>query len=104
MNKEQEDIFINYCKEYAGRYKLCVCATTTEKYLHTMAKFKLWRIQEELEDKYKIKFKTTDKEMYELYESTFIKVLSNRIEECKQEQSKKDKVAAKTKNIKRKKD
>lgn len=104
MNKKDRDIFINYCEEYATRYKLCVCSYTSEKYLHTMAKFKLWRIQEELEDKYNIKFKISNKEMYDLYEKIFVDTLNKFIDEYKKIQSEKDKKAAKNKNVKRKKD
>lgn len=104
MNKEQEDIFKNYCYNYANRFIYTVCATTGEGWLPKMCQFKWWRVCMEMEDKYNIKIKNADIKSYKLYESIMLEVLNKRIEECKQEQSKKDKEAAKNKQVKRKKD
>lgn len=104
LNKEQEEIFKNYCYNYANRFIYTVCSTTGEGWLPKMCQFKWWRVKDELNDKYNIIIKDTDIKSYKLYESIMLEVLNTRIEQCKQEQSKRDKEAAKTKNIKRKKD
>ena len=85
MKSKDKEKFEQYCRDYANRFIYCVCKDTSDKWLHTMAKFKLWRIQEELEDKHNIIFKTTDKEAYDTYERIFVEVLTKRIEQCKLE-------------------
>ena len=104
LNKGQEENFKKYCYSYANRFIYTVCATTGEGWLPKMCQFKWWRIKDEFEDRYNISIKDTDVKHYKLYESIMLEVLNKRIEECKQEQSKRDKVAAKNKNVKRKKD
>lgn len=83
MNKEELKIFKDYCYSYANRFLPCVCADTEEKYLHTFAKFRYWRIVDELEDKKNIVIKNTDMEAYKIYEDVMIEVLSKKVEEDK---------------------
>ena len=95
MNKEELKIFENYCHSYAKRFLPCVCANTEEKYLHTFAKFRYWRIIDELEDKKNMLIKNTDIEAYKIYEDIMIEVLSKKIEEDKVVASKKAREKAK---------
>lgn len=104
MNKQQEEKFKEFCYSYANRFIYTVCADTGEGWLPKMCQFKYWRMKMEIEDKHNITIKDTDIKYYKLYESIMLEVLNNRIEECKQERSKKDKIAAKNKNVKRKRD
>ena len=95
MNKEELKIFKDYCNSYAKRFLPCVCANTEEKYLHTFAKFRYWRIVDELEDKKNIVIKNTDTTAYKIYEEIMIEVLSKKIEEDKVAASKKAREKAK---------
>ena len=95
MKKEELKIFKDYCYSYANRFLPCVCSTTEEKYLHTFAKFRYWRIVDELEDKKNIIIKNTDVEAYKMYEGIMIEVLSKKIEEDKIIANKKAKEKAK---------
>lgn len=104
MNKEQLNKFKDFCYSFANRYKDCVCKDTPEHWLHTMSKFKYWRLLDELEFKYNIIVKESNKEYLKIYEGIFVEVLSKYIDEYKKIQSEKDKKAAKNKNVKRKKD
>ena len=104
MKKNEDEIFKEYCHSYANRFIYCMSQYTTEKWLHTMAKFKCWRAQDELQEKYNIKFRTTDIDKYKIYEDIFIEVLSERIEDLKKEASEKERKAAKSKNVRRKVD
>ena len=103
MKSKDKEKFEQYCRDYANRFIYCVCKDTSDKWLHTMAKFKLWRIQEELEDKHNIIFKTTDKEAYNTYERIFVEVLTKRIEQCKLEDIEKQKKAKEDAKDKKKK-
>ena len=103
MNKEEIKIFKEYCYSYANRFLSCVCANTEEKYLHTFAKFRYWRIIDELEDKKNIIIKNTDTDAYKIYEGIMIEVLSKKIEEDKIAASKKAREKAKAEKEKKKK-
>ena len=83
MKKEELKIFKDYCNSYANRFLPCVCANTEEKYLHTFAKFRYWRIIDELEDKKNIVIKNTDTKAYKIYEEIMVNTLKNKIEEDK---------------------
>lgn len=104
LNKQQEEKFKEFCYSFADRFKYCVCKDTPEHWLHTMSKFKYWRLLDELEFKYNIIIKESNKEYLKIYEEIFVEVLSKKVEEYKEDQSKKDKIAAKNKNVKRKRD
>ena len=91
MNKEELKIFEEFCYSYANRFLPCVCANTEEKYLHTFAKFRYWRIVDELEDKKNIVIKNTDTNAYKIYEGIMIEVLKKKIEEDKVNDRKKAK-------------
>ena len=95
MNKEELKIFEEFCHSYANRFLDCVCANTEEKYLHTFAKFRYWRVVDELEDKKNIVIKNTDVETYKIYEGIMIEVLKKKIEEDKVIANKKAKEKAK---------
>ena len=95
MKKEELEIFKEFCYSYANRFLPCVCANTEEKYLHTFAKFRYWRIIDELEDKKNIIIKNTDTTAYKIYEEIMIEVLSKKIEEDKVAASKKAREKAK---------
>ena len=95
MKKEELKIFKEYCNSYANRFIDCVCANTEEKYLHTFAKFRYWRIVDELEDKKNIVIKNTDTNAYKIYEGIMIEVLKKKIEEDKIDVRKKAKEKAK---------
>ena len=103
MNKEELKVFEEFCYSYTNRFLSCVCANTEEKYLHTFAKFRYWRIIDELEDKKNIVIKNTDVEAYKIYEGIMIEVLSKKIEEDKVEASKKAREKAKAEKEKKKK-
>lgn len=104
MTKEQEEIFIKACYDFSLRYKSCFCKDTGEKYPKTFAKFRYWRFVDELEFRNNIKIKPTDVKTYDTYEKIMVQEINKFIDECKQQQSKKDKENAKNKQIKRKKD
>ena len=89
MKKEELKIFKNYCYSYANRFLPCVCSTTEEKYLHTFAKFRYWRIVDELEEKKNIIIKNTDTKAYKIYEEIMVDTLKKKIEEDKVAASKK---------------
>ena len=95
MNKKELKIFEEFCYSYANRFLPCVCANTEEKYLHTFAKFRYWRIVDELEDKKNIVIKNTDTNAYKIYEGIMIEVLKKKIEEDKVIVNKKAKEKAK---------
>ena len=95
MNKEELKIFKEFCYSYANRFLPCVCANTEEKYLHTFAKFRYWRIVDELEDKKNIVIKNTDTNAYKIYEGIMIEVLKKKIENDKVIANKKAKEKAK---------
>ena len=103
MKKEELKIFKELCHLYANRFLPCVCANTEEKYLHTFAKFRYWRIIDELEDKKNIIIKNTDIDAYKIYEGIMIEVLSKKIEEDKIAASKKAREKAKAEKEKKKK-
>ena len=83
MNKEELKVFEEYCYSYANRFLPCVCANTEEKYLHTFAKFRYWRIIDELEDKKNIIINNTDIKAYHIYEEIMVDTLKKKIEEDK---------------------
>ena len=83
MNKEELKVFKEFCYSYANRFLPCVCSTTEEKYLHTFAKFRYWRIIDELEDKKNIVIKNTDMEAYQIHEGIMVDTLKKKIEEDK---------------------
>ena len=83
MKKEELKVFKEYCYSYANRFLPCVCSTTEEKYLHTFAKFRYWRIVDELEDKKNIVIKNTDTKAYKIYEEIMVDTLKKKIEEDK---------------------
>ena len=83
MKKEELKIFEEFCYSYANRFLPCVCANTEEKYLHTFAKFRYWRIIDELEDKKNIVIKNTDMESYKIYEEIMVATLKKKIENDK---------------------
>ena len=83
MKKEELKIFEEFCNAYANRFLPCVCANTEEKYLHTFAKFRYWRIIDELEDKKNIIIKNTDTKAYKIYEEIMVDTLKKKIEEDK---------------------
>ena len=95
MKKEELKIFKDYCNSYAKRFLPCVCANTEEKYLHTFAKFRYWRIVDELEDKKNIVIKNTDTDAYKIYEGIMIETLSKKIEQDKVAANKKAREKAK---------
>ena len=95
MKKEELKVFKDYCNSYANRFIDCVCSNTEEKYLHTFAKFRYWRVVDELEDKKNIVIKNTDVETYKIYEGIMIEVLKKKIEEDKVIANKKAKEKAK---------
>ena len=83
MKKEELEVFEEFCYSYANRFLPCVCADTEEKYLHTFAKFRYWRIVDELEDKKNIIIKNTNVDAYKIYEDIMIEVLNKKIENDK---------------------
>ena len=83
MKKEELEVFEEFCYSYANRFLPCVCADTEEKYLHTFAKFRYWRIVDELEDKKNIIIKNTNVDAYKIYEDIMIEVLKKKIENDK---------------------
>ena len=95
MKKEELKIFKDYCNSYANRFLPCVCADTEEKYLHTFAKFRYWRIVDELEDKKNIVIKNTDTKAYKIYEEIMVDTLKKKIENDKIAASKKAREKAK---------
>ena len=103
MKKEELKIFKEFCLSYANRFLPCVCADTEEKYLHTFAKFRYWRIIDELEDKKNIVIKNTDVETYKIYEEIMIEVLKKKIENDKVIANKKAREKAKAEKEKKKK-
>ena len=103
MKKEELKIFKDYCRSYANRFLPCVCADTEEKYLHTFAKFRYWRIVDELEDKKNIVIKNTDVEAYKIYEEIMVDILKKKIEEDKVAANKKAREKAKAEKEKKKK-
>ena len=103
MNKEELKVFKEFCYSYANRFLPCVCANTEEKYLHTFAKFRYWRLVDELEDKKNIVIKNTDTNAYKIYEEIMIEVLKRKIEEDKVTANKKAKEKAKEEKERKKK-
>lgn len=103
MKKEELKIFEEFCYSYANRFLPCVCANTEEKYLHTFAKFRYWRIIDELEDKKNIVIKNTDTNTYKIYEEIMIEILKRKIEEDKAVANKKAKEKAKEEKERKKK-
>ena len=95
MNEAELKIFKDYCNSYANRFLPCVCANTEEKYLHTFAKFRYWRIVDELEDKKNIVIKNTDTKSYKIYEEIMVDTLKKKIEQDKVAANKKAKEKAK---------
>ena len=83
MNKEELKVFKEFCYSYANRFLPCVCSTTEEKYLHTFAKFRYWRLVDELEEKKNIIIKNTDTRAYKIYEEIMVDTLKKKIEEDK---------------------
>ena len=103
MKKEELKIFKDYCYSYANRFLPCVCANTEEKYLHTFAKFRYWRLVDELEEKKNIVIKNTDMEAYKIYEEIMIEILKRKIEEDKAVANKKAREKAKEEKERKKK-
>ena len=103
MKKEELKIFEEFCQSYANRFLPCVCANTEEKYLHTFAKFRYWRIIDELEDKKNIVVKNTDTNAYHMYEEIMVDTLKKKIEEDKVVANKKAREKAKAEKEKKKK-
>ena len=103
MKKEELEIFKEFCYSYANRFLPCVCSTTEEKYLHTFAKFRYWRIVDELEDKKNIVIKNTDTKAYKIYEEIMVDTLKKKIEEDKVIANKKAREKAKAEKEKKKK-
>ena len=101
MNKEELKIFEEFCQSYAKRFVDCVCANTEEKYLHTFAKFRYWRIIDELEDKKNIIIKNTDTKSYKIYEEIMVDTLKKKIENDKIAASKKAREKAKAEKEKK---
>ena len=95
MKKEELKVFEEFCHSYAKRFLSCVCANTEEKYLHTFAKFRYWRLVDELEEKKNIIIKNTDVDAYKIYEEIMVEVLKKKIEEDKINVRKKAKEKAK---------
>ena len=83
MKKEELKVFEEFCHSYAKRFLSCVCANTEEKYLHIFAKFRYWRLVDELEDKKNIVIKNTDTKAYKIYEEIMVDILKKKIEEDK---------------------
>ena len=81
MKKEELKVFEYFFHSYAKRFLSCVCANTEEKYLHTFAKFRYWRIVDELEDKKNIVIKNTDIKSYKIYEEITVDILKKKVEE-----------------------
>lgn len=104
MNKQQEEIFKEFTYSYSQRFKHCFCATTGDKWAQTFSKNHYGRFRDYLEDKHHIEIKPTDIKAYEIYKEIMVQEINKFINECKQQQSKKDKENAKNKNVKRKKD
>lgn len=104
MNKQQEEIFKEFTYKYSQRFKHCFCSTTGEKWPAIFSKNHYGRFRDYLEDRHHIEIKSTDIKAYKLYEEIMVAEINKFIEECKQEQNKRDKVAAKNKQVKRKKD
>ena len=101
MKKEELKIFKEFCHSYANRFLPCVCANTEEKYLHTFAKFRYWRIIDELEDKKNIIIKNTDIKSYKIYEEIMVDTLKKKIENDKIAASKKAREKAKAEKEKK---
>ena len=101
MKKEELKIFEEFCYSYANRFLPCVCANTEEKYLHTFAKFRYWRIVDELEDKKNIVIKNTDVDAYKIYEEIMVDTLKKKIENDKITASKKAREKAKAEKEKK---
>ena len=100
MKKEELKIFKEFCHSYANRFLPCVCANTEEKYLHTFAKFRYWRIVDELEDKKNIVIKNTNTKAYKIYEGIMVDTLKKKIENDKviaNKKAKEDKMKGKKK-------
>ena len=107
MKKEELKIFEEFCYSYANRFLPCVCANTEEKYLHTFAKFRYWRLVDELEEKKNIVIKNTDMEAYKMYEEIMVdtlkkkigndKVIANKKAKEKMKKAKEDKMKGKKK-------
>lgn len=104
MTKEQEEIFKEFTYNYSQRFKYCFCAYTGEKWPAIFSKNHYGRFRDYLEDKHRIEIKPTDIKTYKLYEEIMVQEINKFIDEYKKEQNKRDKVAAKNKNIKRKRD
>ena len=103
MKKEELKIFEEFCYSYANRFLPCVCANTEEKYLHTFAKFRYWRLVDELEEKKNIVIKNTDMEAYKMYEEIMVDTLKKKIENDKVIANKKAREKAKAEKEKKKK-
>ena len=103
MNKEELKVFKEFCYSYANRFLPCVCSTTEEKYLHTFAKFRYWRLVDELEEKKNIIIKNTDTKAYKIYEEIMVDTLKKKIEEDKVIANKKAREKAKAEKEKKKK-
>ena len=103
MKKEELKIFEEFCYSYANRFLPCVCANTEEKYLHTFAKFRYWRLVDELEDKKNIVIKNTNTKAYKIYEGIMVDTLKKKIENDKVIANKKAREKAKVEKEKKKK-
>ena len=103
MKKEELKIFEEFCYSYANRFLDTVCANTEEKYLHTFARFRYWRIVDELEDKKNIVIKNTNTKAYKIYEGIMVDTLKKKIENDKVIANKKAREKAKAEKEKKKK-
>lgn len=104
MDKDYKQKFIDFTTRYAQGLFPCFCATTGEGYPIVFARSHFIRFLDFFNERYSITIKASDKDATEIYEKIMVDEINKYIEQCKQEQSKRDKEAAKTKNVKRKKD
>ena len=103
MTKDQLKTFKEQCSNYSNRFIYCMCADTPLPWLKKFTKFKWWRLCLEIEDKYNIEISEGNNKYYSIYEEIMINTLSQRIEQIKSENNKKEKESIKKNGVKRKK-
>lgn len=103
MDKKELDTFKQSVYNYSQRFKYCFCDTTGESYPKTFARYRYWRLLDDIEFKHNIQIKPNDEKYYAIYEEIMVTEINKFIEEFKQEVSEQAKEDAKNKQVKRKK-